>query len=530
MPPDHNLALAVHRHSIATPDAICVADNKSSLTYGEVARRAGLLSDCLHQNARLDRVNGEPPRIGVLGTRSIDACVGVLGACWAGATYVPIGPKLPEERVLAILAQCNLSALIVAPEGVHLLTEKVLAAGPPLIISPEAGTLTRVPTGVTVVDARDLFCQPVQVATAPAAMQADDTAYIIFTSGTTGVPKGVMIAYSAVNAFLGTMSDLLVLDSSDRVLETCELTFDVSVHNMFVTWAAGASLYVLPPMQVMNAVKFVRTHQLTVWNSVPSLIGMLRQIKALAPGSMPSMRKALFAGESLTTGIVDSWRAAAPDSTVYDLYGPTEATVFCMVQIVGDPPLLTPGRDLIAIGKALPGCEAGILDEKGNWVADATHGELAIAGVQLAKGYLSAPEKTRQQFPVIDGKRWYLTGDIGMRDASGVFHCFGRIDNQVKVLGNRVELEEIEAHLRKVTQAEMVGVVAYPVVDGIAQGVVGFIGAIEVDSPKVVAELKMRLPSYMVPSKVIALERMPTNQSGKVDRRALRQQLGEAES
>ena len=99
MPPDHNLALAVHRHSIATPDAICVADNKSSLTYGEVARRAGLLSDCLHQNARLDRVNGEPPRIGVLGTRSIDACVGVLGACWAGATYVPIGPKLPEEQL-----------------------------------------------------------------------------------------------------------------------------------------------------------------------------------------------------------------------------------------------------------------------------------------------------------------------------------------------------------------------------------------------------------------------------------------------
>ena len=138
MPLSQNLALAVHRHGIAAPDTVCVADNKSSLTYGEVARRASLLSDCLHQNARLDRVNGEPPRIGVLGTRSIDACVGVLGACWAGATYVPIGPKLPEERVLAILAQCNLSALIVAPEGVHLLTEKVLAAGPPLFGTPPA--------------------------------------------------------------------------------------------------------------------------------------------------------------------------------------------------------------------------------------------------------------------------------------------------------------------------------------------------------------------------------------------------------
>ena len=520
-----NLALAVYRISRSAPDAICVADNKSTLTYGDAARRAILLSDCLRRHAPLERINGEPPRVGILGTRSIDACVGVLGACWAGATYVPIGPKLPEERVLAILAQCDLSAIIVAPEGVHLLTEKVLAAGPPLIISPEAGTLPRVPAGVTVADSRDLFCQPVLEIVKPAPMQADDTAYIIFTSGTTGVPKGVMIAYSAVNAFLDTMTDLLGLDSSDRVLETCELTFDVSVHNMFVTWEAGASLYVLPPTQVMNACRYVRTHELTVWNSVPSLIGMLRQIKALAPGSMPSMRKALFAGESLTTGIVDAWRAAAPNSTVYDLYGPTEATVFCMMQLVGNPPLLTPGRDLIAIGTALPGCEAGVLDEAGNWVADGAHGELAMAGVQLAKGYLDAPEKTAERFPTIDGKRWYLTGDVGMRDASGVFHCFGRIDNQVKILGNRVELEEIEAHLRQVTHAELVGVVAYPVVDGIAQGVVAFIGATEVASPTVVAELKTRLPAYMVPSKVFALERIPTNQSGKVDRRALRQWL-----
>ena len=528
MPTGQNLALSVHQHGIATPDALCVADNKSSFTYAEVARRAIQLSDCLRQNACLDRVNGEPPRIGVLGTRSIDACVGVLGACWAGATYVPIGPKLPEDRVLAILAQCNLSALIVAPEGVHLLTKNVLAAGPPLIISPEAGTLASVPAGVTVVDARDLFNQPAAQTTEPAAMQADDNAYIIFTSGTTGVPKGVMIPYSAVNAFLDTMSGVLSLDASDRVLETCELTFDVSVHNMFVTWAAGAALYVLPPSQVMNAVRYARTHELTVWNSVPSLIGMLRQIKALAPGSMPSMRKALFAGESLTTGIVDSWMAAAPDSTVYDLYGPTEATVFCMLQIVGDPPLLTPGRDLIAIGKALPGCEAAVFDEKGTVVPDGVHGELAMAGVQLAKGYLNAPEKTAEQFRMIGGKRWYLTGDLAMRDDSGVFHCFGRLDNQVKILGNRVELEEIEAHLRKVTQAEMVGVVPYPVVDGIAQGVVGFIGATDVDSRKVVADLKTRLPAYMVPGKVIALERMPTNQSGKVDRRALLQRLEES--
>ena len=522
---NRNLALAVHQHSLQKPDAICVADNKTSLTYGAVARRAFQLAAYLRNNAPMARQDREPPRVGVLGTRSIDACVGVLGACWAGATYVPIGPKLPEERVLAILAQCNLSAIIVAPEGVHLLTKRVLAAGTPLIICPEASTLPSAPDGVRVIDSRDVFNSPIGEITEPAAMPANDNAYIIFTSGTTGVPKGVMITYSAINAFLDTMSKLLQLTPEDRVLETCELTFDVSVHNMFVTWAAGASLYVLPPTQVMNAVRFVRTHDLTVWNSVPSLVGMLRQIKALAPRSMPSLRKALFAGESLTTGIVYSWFAAAPGSTVYDLYGPTEATVFCMLQIVGNPPLLTPGRDLIAIGKALPGCEAVVVDERGNAVEDGTQGELAMAGVQLAKGYLNDPEKTAARFPILDGKRWYLTGDRAMRDATGVFHCFGRIDNQIKVLGNRVEIEEIESHLRTVTGAQMVGVVAYPVVDSVAQGVVGFIGAPGVDSPKVLADLKSRLPAYMVPSGIIALKQMPTNQNGKVDRRALRDKL-----
>jgi amino acid adenylation domain-containing protein len=525
MKPNRNLAFAVHHFSRQTPGAVCIADNKSSLTYRDVAQRAARLAAALRLNALSDRHDGEPARIGILGSRSMDACVGVLGACWSGATYVPIGPKLPEDRVLAILAQCNLSAIIAAPEGVHLLTEKVLSSGPSLIICPGSEALACAPPGVKIIDSAEVFSTSVDPVSEPVPVRAEDNAYIIFTSGTTGIPKGVMIAYSAVNAFIDTMSELLCLTSEDRVLETCELTFDVSVHNMFVTWCAGAALYVLPPTQIMNAIKYVRTHALTVWNSVPSLVGMLRQIKALAPGSMPSMRKALFAGESLTVGIVDSWRAAAPNSTVYDLYGPTEATVFCMLQIVGDPPLLTPGRDLIAIGKALPGCEAAVVDEKGNKVPDGTQGELAIAGVQLAKGYLNAPEQTATRFPTINGKRWYLTGDQAMRDPNGVFHCFGRLDNQIKVLGNRVEIEEIEAHLRKVTGAEMVGVIAHPVVDGVAQGLVGFIGATQIDSPRVVAELKTRLPAYMVPGRVIALEHMPTNQNGKVDRKALRSAL-----
>jgi acyl-CoA synthetase (AMP-forming)/AMP-acid ligase II len=163
-----------------------------------------------------------------------------------------------------------------------------------------------------------------------------------------------------------------------------------------------------------------------------------------------------------------------------------------------------------------------VIDEHDQPLPDGSPGELAICGVQLAQGYLGAPELTAARFPVINGKRWYRSGDLGMRDASGVFHCLGRIDNQIKVLGHRVELEEIDAHLREVSGHALASAVAWPLDNGVAGGIVTFVGAAVVDEAAVVSALRLRLPAYMLPSRVIALEDMPINASGKVDRRALR--------
>jgi non-ribosomal peptide synthetase component F len=193
-------------------------------------------------------------------------------------------------------------------------------------------------------------------------MAGSDLAYIIFTSGTTGVPKGVMISAAAARHYAQMISRLLDLRASDRALETCELTFDFSVHNMFSTWEAGAALHILPATVVMNAVKFVRNAQLTVWNSVPSLVGMLRQLKTLHPDSLESLRVTVFGGEALPEGTVAAWRVAAPNTAIFNLYGPTEATVFCLGQEVADDTPITAGRDFIAIGTPLPGNEAMIVD------------------------------------------------------------------------------------------------------------------------------------------------------------------------
>jgi acyl-CoA synthetase (AMP-forming)/AMP-acid ligase II len=148
-------------------------------------------------------------------------------------------------------------------------------------------------------------------------------------------------------------------------------------------------------------------------------------------------------------------------------------------------------------------------------------GELALAGWQLAVGYLDAPELTREKFPTIAGRRWYRTGDLAMRDEDGVFHHLGRIDNQVKVLGHRVELEEVDAHLRAASAVDLVATVAWPFVNGTAQGLVAFVGSAAVDEKDLLARLKSRLPAYMVPSAVVALDPMPLSSSGKVDRNAL---------
>ncbi|MEO7986975.1 MAG: amino acid adenylation domain-containing protein [Gemmatimonadales bacterium] len=511
-----SLASGVCRYGAKQPERLALCADGRRLTYGELARLARKIAAAL-------RESGVQPggRVGILASRSIDACAGVLGASWAGATYVPISLKSPEKRLLHVLDLSGVSALLADSTGAKLLSERVLAAGPRLILVPDADTaralslrIDKQIRAVSTLADTDELAEPVPV-------RAEDLAYVMFTSGTTGVPKGVMVSVGSVHHFLTVMQERYGLTPEDRVGEPMELSFDLSVFNMFMAWKTGASLHVVPSTHVMAPGKFIRENGVTVWLSVPSVIAMMKRVKALKPGSLPSLRYSLFCGEPLPAAAVQSWREAAPNSVIDNLYGPTEATVACLHERVTEDPLITPEREVISIGEPLDGMEACIVDFDLHVLEPGQAGELAVAGPQLATGYLGAPELSTARFPMIAGKRWYLTGDLAYADAAGKFHHLGRIDNQVKVLGYRVELEEIEAHLRHVAETELVAAVAWPVSHGTAEGIVGFVAGRQIVPGEIRDALKQRVPSYMVPASIRAIDSLPLTANGKVDRKAL---------
>jgi non-ribosomal peptide synthetase component F len=320
------------------------------------------------------------------------------------------------------------------------------------------------------------------------------------------------------------MQGIHLLTSNDRVAQTSDLSFDIGLSNIFMAWNVGAAVYIVPQTQIMAPAKFIRDHRITFWFSVPAIIHFMQSLKMLEPGAFPDLRGSVFAGEPLLLKSALAWKEAAPHSSVHNTYGPTEGTVVCVGQRLPDTEPYPQKRDIMALGKAFPGSEIKIVDEYLHFLPAGEPGEIVLSGLQIASGYYLEEELTAARFPILNGKRWYLTGDKGIQDAKGIFYHLGRLDHQVKILGNRVELEDIEVHLRTVSEARLVAAVPWPVFNGSASGIVGFISNTSVSVEKVRELLKERLPSYMVPSQIYVRD-IPLTPNGKVDRKFLQSTL-----
>ena len=490
-------------------------------TYAQLARAAASVASWLR--SRLPDAAGGA-RVGILAARSFETYAGILGVCWASGTYVPLNPKLPDRRLAEIVDRADLQAIIADRRGAAHLPR--LLGAPSHVLAPTDASAAQPAASITSWQSLAHDEEPLP----PAALAPDHPAYIIFTSGTTGVPKGVTVSVSNVLHYLACMRSMHHLGPADRVAQYFDTSFDVSVSEMFICWDGGAALYVVPETKVMGPAGFFRQHEITFWMSVPSAIQVMQRMKQAQPGAFPAMRVSIFGGEGFTTELARIWQAAAPNSAVYNLYGPTEVTVACLLQRFTDPPVETPQRGMLAIGRPYPGLHAVVLGANNEFLKIGEIGELAINGPQVALGYFGDEELTARRFPTLDHptlgiSRWYLTGDLAYRDAQGFFHCLGRIDHQVKVMGHRVELEEVEAHLRAVCMTQAVAAVGWPVVDGHVAGIVGFVSGSALVPAAVRDQLRDRMPLYMIPSKVLTLDRLPLSSNGKVDRQALRGML-----
>jgi amino acid adenylation domain-containing protein len=522
-----NLANNVYLNGQTQPQATALVVDEQSYTYGEFAAAAARIATWLRARAPRhggEMINGNQsaggPRVGILAARSLETYAGIVGTAWSGGTYVPLNAKQPAARLSFTIERARLDALIVDAGGAARLFELGSLAPANVLKPQEWPELEKLPAAMP-----------------PTPVAPDHPAYIIFTSGTTGVPKGVVVTAANIAHMLACAAAMYHVAPHDRVWQFFETTFDPSVLEMFCCWAGGGGLYVIPQTKMMAPGGFIRQHGITITHAVPSLIQMMQRLKQLEPGALPSLRLSFFGGEGLPVASSRAWQAAAPNAIVENQYGPTEAAVMCISHRLADPPDETPGRGTLAIGRAFPGMYAAIVseDDPPRFLPAGQTGELALAGPQLAAGYLGDEEQTARRFRMLDhpelGKtRWYLTGDSAYLDAQGLLHCLGRIDNQVKVLGHRVELEEIEAHLRAVCKTESVAAIAWPVVNGNPAGIVAFVsgGATAVDPAIDVREaMKHRVPIYMVPSRVHAIDALPLSTNGKVDRQGLRTMLDE---
>ena len=516
---DFNLANGVYQSSLRFPHELALSVAGRQLTYSQLRETVQPIANWLRHNCA-----EAAPRVAILSARTLSTYAGILGACWAGGTYVPASTKLPEDRLIQLLDRVQAEALIVDADTEAQLSPRVLAHCPRLILSPERSTSLQLELdgGASVTLAGRDVLLPFDPQETPASIGPDHVVYIIFTSGTTGIPKGVMIQASAVAHFVSVMQARYALQPSDRVAGMTEITFDISVFDLFVVWSSGASLHIVPQTQLMAPASFVKRERCSIIFTVPSVASAMQRMKMLIPGSLPGLRYSFFAGEPLPVLSASIWKQAAPNSIVEDLFGPTEATVVCIGQRFEGPENATPNRAVVAIGTPFAGMQVAIVDSNLLFLPNGEQGELLLGGPQLSSGYFNADDQTRISFPVLRGTRWYRTGDLAYCDESGVFHHLGRIDNQVKVRGLRVELEEIEGHLREVYRTDAVAAVAWPVEHGSANGIVAFVsGQSGADDPDVREQIKSRLPSYMVPSQVHCVEALPLNANGKVNRKQL---------
>jgi amino acid adenylation domain-containing protein len=512
------------------PERPAVDVEKRPYSYGELRAVAASYAAALDAHA----VPGSPPFTALLASRSLPQFAGILAILMRGQGYVPLNRGYPPARTVGMLDRTGCRAVVVDAESSKVLPDILQGVASPLaVLIPELDDVSALRSRFpkhTILGAKDITPAP---AFEPRIAVPDAIAYIIFTSGSTGAPKGVTVANRNILAYIDFAADRYGIAESDRFSQTFSVTFDGSVIDTFIAWARGACICCPSQKELLNPGAFINRHRLTIWISVPSFALFMKRFGSLKKGNFPSLRWSLFGAEALTVDVVDAWHESAPESKIANIYGPTEvACASTCYEWDFATSRNEVHRDLVPIGYPNTGMKAIVCGPDLAEVVAGETGELLLAGPQVCPGYLDDPDVTKKAFLVPPGKNeiYYRTGDLVIRPrGDGPLVYLGRIDNQIKVLGHRVELGEIEAVIRQETGIHGIVAFGWPLIPGGAQGVEVFIEEKAFDSSDLRKRLAALLPEFMVPKKFHAIARIPLNENGKYNRRAL-QSLLEAET
>lgn len=471
-------------------NAFCI-ENKF-YTYQE-------FSNCIYniQQLVIEHVPNSDKNVGLIANNDLETYAAIIALWLEGKTFVPLNPEVPAERNLNVIAQSNINVLIDSSEKKTLSLKKTIQTKKINKTQTEPLSFKR-----TVDDSLN--------------------AYILFTSGTTGEPKGVPITLSNLNCFIDSMWHLNYdITPSDRCLQMFELTFDFSVISYLAPLLKGACIYTVSKNNIkyLEVYKLIKDHQLTVLPLVPSILHYLRphlkKIKA------PWVRYSIFCGEALHLDVVSEWQNSVPNAEIINFYGPTEATVFCTYYTYKTNSKNKTHNAVLCIGKAMKNANTIIVDEQNKPLEKNINGELCVSGSQLTHGYWNNTKLNENTFFNLtqngETTRFYKTGDLCFFDDEGDIMYLSRIDFQTKIQGYRVELSEIEYHAKKITAKK--NVVAVTTKNKI--GNTEILLAVEnknIDTKQMLNYLKAHLPNYMVPSKVIGIAAFPLNNNGKIDR------------
>lgn len=439
-------------------------------------------------------------KVGLVINDDIETYASIFALWLEGFCYVPLHPNWPLERCLEICNQIGMELILDSSRDSRYNHNIVLSTYELSYISDNLIPKT---------DISD-----------------DELAYILFTSGSTGKPKGVQLSRKNVAAFMDSFWKTgIQIDENDRCLQAFDLTFDVSVQSFLVPLTKGACCYTIPYGQIkyIYACSLIDEQKITFGAIAPS---MLRYLKPYFDEfDSTSLKSCILTAEACPLELMEEWYNYATNVELYDFYGPTEATIYCTYYKLTRGGQNKSLNGIISIGKPLANVIGLILDEKGNELPAGEKGELCVAGDQVTCGYFKNPEKNEESFfmKMIDGEevRFYHTGDLCYKDKDGDIMYSGRLDHQAKIQGFRVEMGEIEYHAREFLNGLNVVCLAYDNKENLTE-IAMFIEQEEFETKELIAYMKTKMPSYMIPTKIMFIPTFPLNSNDKIDKKQLK--------